>query len=63
MILMKVELTSGSPLPRDKYDVWTILMISHQVTGVILELTEVLSHYEVILCYHKGMSWDWLWEN
>ena len=53
-ILMKVELTSGSALPREKYDAGTILMISHQVIGVSPELIEVLSPYNVMLRYGEG---------
>ena len=50
-ILMKMELASGSALPRVKYDAGTILMISHQVTWVSPELIEVLSPYELMLHY------------
>ena len=53
-ILMKVELTSGSVLPRGKYDAGTILMISHQVMGVSPELIEVLSPSEAMLLYGVG---------
>ena len=52
---MKVELTSGSALPRDKYDAGTIFMISHQVTGVSPELIEVMSPYEAMLHYPEGI--------
>ena len=54
MILMKVELASGSALPREKYDAGTILAISYQVTGVSPELIKVMSPYKVMLCYWEG---------
>ena len=54
MILMKVELASGSALPREKYNAGTILIISHQVMGVSPELIEMLSLYEVMLHYGEG---------
>ena len=53
-ILMKVEPTNGSTLPRENYDTGTILMISHQVMGVSPELIEVLSPYEAMLQYGEG---------
>ena len=47
-LLLKVELSNGSALPRDKSDAGTILAISHQVMGI--------SPYKVIvmLCYWEG---------
>ena len=41
MILMKVELASGSSLPREKYDAGMNLVISHQVMGFSPELIKV----------------------
>ena len=58
MILLKLELASGSALPRDKYNTGTILAISHQVMGTSPELIKVMSPYKVMLCYWEGTSWD-----
>ena len=54
MILMIVELTSGSALPRDEYDAGTNVMIRCEVMGVSHELIVVISPYEVMLHYWEG---------
>ena len=51
MILLKVEFTNGSALPRDKYDAGNILALGHQVMGISPELIKVMSPHEVMLCY------------